>query len=351
MAHSGHAEMSFATGEDRLVIDLSARSVYVNGAEVALTPTEFDVLSCLAEHAGTVVSTPDLIRAVWGEWFGPVDHVFVHIHHIRRKLGSCGELIVTKRRAGYLLRVGPRDAHLDAPWSQVTREYSDVLREDARSRGAIWLLVDRDRRVTWVSDSITALLGWSPTDLIGQHPWVIATDGEAERWDSHFPQTGASPHVAFKGRVHHKDGYPITIGIRAQVITGEGGRRLGGIGEWTVLTSDAQESAEASRGLDHMPLLLHYAADHTLTAVEPHQPFLGWDPDEVIGTPFSLAGLDLTTTRSVMDGLVRVGPEHALGPTPVQRADGTAVVVGIRLRLVIEDGVLTRYTGEVHVLD
>ena len=342
---------AFLAGDSRLLIDYAARSVYVDGTEVALTPTEFDVLACLAQRAGTVVSTPELIQTVWGEWFGPVDHVFVHVHHIRRKLGPCGQLIVTKRKAGYLLRGEQGDALPDTPWSQITREYSELLQEDARSRSSTWLLVDQERRVTWVSDSVTGLLGWAPADLVGQNPWSIAVEGEPQRWERHFPLRGASPLVSFVGRVRHKDGHPIVIRVRAQVITGEGGRRLGGIGEWIVLASDAEESAEQARGLDHVPMLLHYDADHILTAVEPHQVFLGWDPDEVIGTPFSLAGLDLATTRSVMDGLVRVGPEHALGPTPVQRADGTAVVVGIRLRLVLEDGVLTRYTGEVHVLD
>ena len=351
MAEPDPGASRFLAGDSRLLIDYAARSVFVDGAEVALTPTEFDVLACLARRAGTVVSTPELIQAVWGEWFGPVDHVFVHVHHIRRKLGPCGQLIVTKRKAGYLLRGVSGDDQPDAPWSQIIREYSDLLQDDARSRSSIWLLVDRDRRVMWISDSVTALLGWAPADLVGRHPWVIAADGESARWESHFPLMGASPLVSFVGRVQDKDGHAIGIRVRAQVITGEGGRRLGGIGEWIVLSSDAQASAEDARGLDHVPMLLHYDADHTLIAVEPHQPFLGWDPDEVIGTPFSLAGVDLKTTRSVMDGLVRVGPEHALGPTPVQRADGTTVVVGIRLRLVLEDGVLTRYTGEVQVLD
>lgn len=174
MAGSSPSVSEFLAGDSRLLIDYAARSVYVDGAEVALTPTEFDVLACLAQRAGTVVSTPDLIQAVWGEWFGPVDHVFVHVHHIRRKLGPCGKLIVTKRKAGYLLRGEAGDAHPDTPWSHVSRAYSDLLQEDAQTHGNIWILADRDRLVTWVSGSIEKLLGWTPADLIGKHPWVVA---------------------------------------------------------------------------------------------------------------------------------------------------------------------------------
>ena len=137
MVDSSPSVSGFLAGDSRLLIDYAARSVYVDGAEVALTPTEFDVLACLAQRAGTVVSTPDLIQAVWGEWFGPVDHVFVHVHHIRRKLGPCGKLIVTKRKAGYLMRVEPELREHASPWPQITREYSQLLQEDARSRGSI----------------------------------------------------------------------------------------------------------------------------------------------------------------------------------------------------------------------
>ena len=49
----------------------------------------------------------DLIREVWGEWYGSHDHVFVYIHHIRERLGPCGRLVQTRRTMGYILRGDP----------------------------------------------------------------------------------------------------------------------------------------------------------------------------------------------------------------------------------------------------
>ena len=342
---------TFGSGDSRLLIDYAARSVYVDADEVCLTPTEFDVLACLARRAGTVVSTPDIVESVWGEWFGPMDHVFVHVHHIRRKLGPCGKLIVTKRKAGYLMRVEPDLRDPASPWPQITREYSDLLQEDARSRGSIWILADRDRLTTWVSDSITTHLGWAPGDLIGRHPWVIAPREEAERFERHFPLQGGLPLVTFETRVRHADGHDVDIYVHGQVIMGADGHRLGGIGEWTMLTSDAEESASTSRAHRDMPFILRYDSDHVLTSVEPHQPFLGWDPDDVVGNYFSLSGLDRERTVQAMGALLALGPDHEMSHTPVLRADGSWAVVDIRWCLTVEEGLLGGYTGDVRVLD
>ena len=341
---------TFGSGDSRLLIDYAARSVYVDADEVSLTPTEFDVLACLARRAGTVVSTPDIVESVWGEWFGPMDHVFVHVHHIRRKLGPCGKLIVTKRKAGYLMRVEPDLRDPTSPWPQITREYSDLLQEDARSRGSIWILADRDRLTTWVSDSITTHLGWAPGDLIGKHPWVIAPQEEVAEFERRFPLRGGSALVSFETRVRHVDGYDVDIHVHGQVIMGADGHRLGGIGEWRILGGevDAAVSSDERRAV---PFRLHYDSDHVLTGVEPHQAFLGWDPDEVIGTYFSLAGLDRGATERAMGALVALGHDHELHRTLVLGADGTPALVDMRLLLTVEEGVLTGYVGEVRVLD
>ena len=341
---------TFRSGDARLLIDYAARSVYVGADEVSLTPTEFDVLACLARRAGTVVSTPDIVESVWGEWFGPMDHVFVHVHHIRRKLGPCGKLIVTKRKAGYLMRVEPDLRDPASPWPQITREYSDLLQADARSRGSIWILADRDRLTTWVSDSITSHLGWAPGDLIGKHPWVIAPKEEMAEFERRFPMRGGSAIVSFETRVRHVDGYDVDIHVHGQVIMGADGHRLGGIGEWRILGGEIH-AAVSSDERRAVPFRLQYDGDHVLTGVEPHQAFLGWDPDEVIGTYFSLAGLDRGATERAMGALVALGHDHELHRTLVLGADGTPALVDMRLLLTVEEGVLTGYVGEVRVLD
>lgn len=70
-----------------LKIDTLAREIKVNGEVIDLTRREFEVLSCLAEHAGNVVSRDKLIDAAWGNDAEITPNsVDVYIGYIRRKL-------------------------------------------------------------------------------------------------------------------------------------------------------------------------------------------------------------------------------------------------------------------------
>ena len=54
---------------------------------VALTPTEFDILRLLMQHAGTVFSPREIYRRVWGDSpVGVENAVAVHIRHLRSKI-------------------------------------------------------------------------------------------------------------------------------------------------------------------------------------------------------------------------------------------------------------------------
>jgi DNA-binding response OmpR family regulator len=50
----------------RLVIDIGAREVRRAGETVPLTATEFDLLLCLVEEAGRVLSREQILKRVWG---------------------------------------------------------------------------------------------------------------------------------------------------------------------------------------------------------------------------------------------------------------------------------------------
>lgn len=59
----------------------------LNGRELALTPTEFDILWYLASHKGQVVSSEELFEKVWGEKFLDNNNtVMAHIARLREKL-------------------------------------------------------------------------------------------------------------------------------------------------------------------------------------------------------------------------------------------------------------------------
>ena len=86
-----------------LAIDRGARRVHLRGAEVELTPKEFDLVAYLAETPGQVRTREDIIANVWDEhWWGPTKTLDVHIAALRRKLPGL-DLITTLRNVGYRL--------------------------------------------------------------------------------------------------------------------------------------------------------------------------------------------------------------------------------------------------------
>jgi len=87
----------------RLRLDRRGRRVHLDGAEVELTPKEFDLLSFLAEEPGAVFTREQIMEAVWDEnWFGPTKTLDVHVGVLRRKLGDAASL-ETVRGVGFRL--------------------------------------------------------------------------------------------------------------------------------------------------------------------------------------------------------------------------------------------------------
>ncbi len=72
---------------DGLDIDLAARVVRRDGAEVHLTPTEFDLLGHLARNRGRLMTHRTLLAEVWGPQYGDDTQVLrAHIANLRRKI-------------------------------------------------------------------------------------------------------------------------------------------------------------------------------------------------------------------------------------------------------------------------
>jgi DNA-binding response OmpR family regulator len=70
-----------------IVLDLAEHSVTKDGQAISLTVTEFRLLHCLMTSAGSVVTTPTLLKQVWGyQDPGGTDVVRVTVHRLRRKL-------------------------------------------------------------------------------------------------------------------------------------------------------------------------------------------------------------------------------------------------------------------------
>jgi two-component system, OmpR family, KDP operon response regulator KdpE len=72
-----------------LRLDLARRQVTVAGSPVHLTPTEYELLRCLALHAGKPVTHRTLLRRVWGDHaVGDTYNTRYVVAQIRKKLGD-----------------------------------------------------------------------------------------------------------------------------------------------------------------------------------------------------------------------------------------------------------------------
>ncbi|WP_283634516.1 response regulator [Mycolicibacterium poriferae] len=68
-------------------VDLAAKKVIKNGAEVHLTPTEWGMLEMLVRHRGKLVGREELLREVWGPAYAKETHYLrVYLTQLRRKL-------------------------------------------------------------------------------------------------------------------------------------------------------------------------------------------------------------------------------------------------------------------------
>jgi two-component system KDP operon response regulator KdpE len=97
--------------KDDLVVDLARRNVVKQGQAVSLTPTEYDILRLLVQHAGKVLTHEQLIRSIWGSESvtGEEDsHLLrVNVSNLRRKIEadpSRPRYIVTEPGVGYRLK-------------------------------------------------------------------------------------------------------------------------------------------------------------------------------------------------------------------------------------------------------
>lgn len=89
LRHSAQAqsgtEPSFIAGA--LKVDFAQRRVQVNGQEIKLTPTEYDLLKVLIKNRGKIMTRRMLLAQVWGSGYDAESHyLHVYIGQLRRKI-------------------------------------------------------------------------------------------------------------------------------------------------------------------------------------------------------------------------------------------------------------------------
>lgn len=93
---------------DGLTVDFARRQVLVQEQPVDLTPTEYDILRVLIQHAGKVLTHRQLLRAVWGSTYEGETHMLrVNVSNLRRKIEqdpAKPRHIITEPGVGYRLK-------------------------------------------------------------------------------------------------------------------------------------------------------------------------------------------------------------------------------------------------------
>ena len=91
--------------DEHLVVDPMERRVVVGGELLELTPTEYQLLILLVEHAGRVMRHDQLLQRVWGwQYTDSIDHLRVYIWRLRQKIEKDPRrprYILTEHGVGY----------------------------------------------------------------------------------------------------------------------------------------------------------------------------------------------------------------------------------------------------------
>jgi two-component system KDP operon response regulator KdpE len=84
-------------------IDVAQHRVAVRGQMIRLTPLQFDLLVCFAEHAGQLLTHRVILQDVWGLDQDRPEYVRVHIGQLRKKIevSDAPQYIVTEPWIGY----------------------------------------------------------------------------------------------------------------------------------------------------------------------------------------------------------------------------------------------------------
>jgi len=109
-----HLRRNTATNEETqsvitvgdFLIDIPQHRVVVRGQDTHLTPKQFDLLVCLAQHPGQVLTHRALLHAVWGTNADQPEYLRVNIGQLRKKIELSDDpaYIITEPWIGYRFR-------------------------------------------------------------------------------------------------------------------------------------------------------------------------------------------------------------------------------------------------------
>lgn len=98
-----NVNIKLVSSPESLVMDIEYRTVTVNGMDVELSNTEFDILKLLLENKNKVLSREHIHNEVWmskNKYLDETRVIDVHVLNLRRKLNV--DSIITRKGLGYV---------------------------------------------------------------------------------------------------------------------------------------------------------------------------------------------------------------------------------------------------------
>jgi two-component system response regulator ResD len=88
-----------------LALNAESQSALLDGAQMPLTPKEFDLLLVFCKNPGRLYTRDELLTEIWGyEYYGDTRTVDTHVKQLRDKLGAHREMLSTVWGKGYVWR-------------------------------------------------------------------------------------------------------------------------------------------------------------------------------------------------------------------------------------------------------
>lgn len=84
-----------------LQLDMNLKQCFVDGKQVKLTKTEFELLEFLMSHRGKIYSREEIVHRVWDNTIVIERTIDVNITRLRSKIGPYGNYIITRLGFGY----------------------------------------------------------------------------------------------------------------------------------------------------------------------------------------------------------------------------------------------------------
>lgn len=330
-----------------LSINRIERRVLCGDEEVHLTPSEYRLLSTLAAQPHRAFSSRELLEAMWeSAWRSDTSPLQIHVSRLRKKLSAAGaerNCLITVHGFGYRFEPG-YEGHISRPQPTENR----MAAERWHPASPVYLLASLDRQILWVGANVESYLGWQPADVVGRAIYsMIHPDDIVLAFEVRAELELGNP-TTFVLRISAADGGFTAAHCRVNPIKdGQGITQLFLV-EWlpSERPSDAGDISYASSRTDREPsvlppegmIQLFFDGDLILQDVRPHEPFLGYDPDDIIGAYFTPTGNSREQDMHMINALLSSGERSVDLQTLLFDASGRSHLLPVTSRLLVGDG-------------